>query len=191
MDEVAALFSEGHVVQTAQAAVWAVAMVVALATARARPTSLDVAVAGWQGGLALLALARELDLHEALQAVTPIHFRLRWLLESDASLWWKGAVLGLGVVVGIVVLVPPLVLPVPWWSLVRRGDRVTWLFLVSVACLFGGYVLDDLVRRAARPYRLEAKALEETLELVGAVGFWAFVEAERTRPLTTRLQRQG
>lgn len=181
------LFSEGHLVQTAQAVLWGLSAVVALSTARARPRPLDRAVAGWQGGLAVLALARELDLHELLHATTPMHFRLRWLLESDASLWWKGAVLSLGVLAIGVVLVPPLVLPLPWRMLLRRRDRESWLFVTAVACLVAGYLLDDIVGRWAGVDRVQTKVAEETLELMGAVAFWMCVEGERARPVTTRL----
>lgn len=180
-----ALFSEGHLVQTAQAVLWALSAVVALSTAHTRTRPLDRAVAGWQGAVAILALARELDLHELLHATTPMHFRLRWLLESDASLWWKGAVLGLGLLAVAVALGPPLALP--WRAMLRRRDRETWLYLATLACLVAGYLLDDIVGRWAGVDRVQTKVVEETLELMGAVAFWMCVEGERARPLTTRL----
>lgn len=182
------LFAEGHVVQTAQAVVWGLSTVVALATAAStRRKRVDRAVASWQGIMALLALARELDLHEVLQAPTPVHFRLRWLLESDASLWWKASVLGVVVAVAAVVLLPPIALPVPWRTLLRRGDRGTWLLLAALGCLATGYVLDDIVGRWTAVDRHRTKMVEETLELVGAVAFWMSVEDARARPLTDRL----
>jgi hypothetical protein len=184
---VGVVFSEGHVVQTAQAVVWALAAVVALAAASAPGRLLDRAVAGWLGVLALLALLRELDLHELLQATTPIHFRSRWLLESDASLWWKVGVLGLVLAGVAAVFVPPIALPVPWRTLLQRGDRVTWLLLAALGCLAAGYLLDDIVGRWAGVDRAQTKIVEETLELAGAVAFWMAVERERARPLTTRL----
>jgi len=181
------LFSEGHVVQTAQAVVWALSAVVALWTARDRRARVDRAVVAWLGALALLALARELDLHELLHAATPLHFRSRWLLESDASLWWKASVLGLVLAAVAVALVPPLVLPVPWRTLLRRGDRATWLLLAALGCLVAGYLLDDIVGRRVGVARAHTKIIEEALELIGAVAFWITVEGERARPLTSRL----
>jgi hypothetical protein len=181
------LFAEGHAVQTAQAVVWALSAVLALATASGRRRPLDRAVAGWLGVLAALALVRELDLHEVLHATTPIHFRTRWLLESDASRWWKAGVLGLGLLGAAVVLVPPIALPVPWRTLLRRGDRETWLLLAALGCLAAGYFLDDIVGRWAAVDRGSTKIVEEALELVGAAAFWMCVEGERARPLTTRL----
>ena len=166
---------------------WALSAVVALATASAPRRPLDRAVAAWLGILALLALVRELDLHELLQVSTPIHFRPRWLLESDASLWWKAGVLGLVLAGVAVVFVPPIALPIPWRTLLRRGDRVTWLLLAALGCLAAGYLLDDIVGRWAGVDRAQTKIVEEALELVGAVAFWMAVEAERARPLTTRL----
>ena len=181
-----ALFAEGHVVQTAQATFWGLSAVVALSTANQRPRPLDRAIAGWQGALALLALARELDLHELIHTATPVHFRLRWLLESSDSLGWKGGVVALVLLTCLVVLAPPFVLRVPWRALWRRRDREIRLFVVALVCLAGGYLLDDIVGRWARVDRAHTKIVEEMLELVGAVAFWMFVEGERARPLTTR-----
>ena len=180
-------FSEGQAVQTAQAVVWALSAVVALATASAPRRPLDRAVASWLGILALLALVRELDLHELLHTSTPVHFRLRWLLESDASIWWKAGVLGLVLAGVAVVLVPPIALPIPWRTLLWRGDRATWLLLWALGCLSAGYLLDDIVGRWAGVDRTQTKIVEEALELVGVVAFWMSVEAERARPLTARL----
>jgi hypothetical protein len=180
------LFSEGHAVQTAQAVVWALTAVVALATA-SRRRGLDGIVLAWQGTLALLALARELDLHELLHAATPMHFRLRWLLESDASRWWKAGVLGLVLAAAAMVFAPLLVLRARWRPLLRQGDRETWLLVAALACLAAGYLLDDIVGRWTGLDRAWTKPVEETLELVGAVAFWTSVEGERARPLTTRL----
>ena len=180
------LFSEGHAVQTAQAAVWALVAVVALATASSR-RGLDGIVLAWQGTLALLALARELDLHELLHAATPIHFRLRWLLESDASWWWKAGVVGLVLAAALVVVAPLLVLRARWRTLLRRGDRETWLLVAALVSLAAGYLLDDIVGRWTGIDRAWTKPVEETLELVGAVAYWMSVEGERARPLTTRL----
>jgi hypothetical protein len=185
MDGVKTLFYEGGVVQTAQAVTWALSVVVVFTTAHRRPTSLDRRAALWQGMLAVVALIRELDLHESLQTMTPIHFRLRWLLESDASFWWKGVVLAVGV--AIAMALAPRGLVGPWWTLLRRGDLAAWLLLTSVACLFAGYCLDDIVTRRVRAYRVPLQIAEEALELVGAVAFWLFVEYERAWPLSTRL----
>jgi hypothetical protein len=180
------LMSEGHAVQTAQAVVWALSAVVALATASSR-RGLDAVVPAWLGALALLALAREMDLHEMLHATTPIHFRLRWLLESDASFWWKAGVLGLVLAMAAVVVAPLIVLRSRWRTLLGRGDRETWLLVAALACLAAGYALDDIVGRWAGMDRAWTKPVEETLELVGAVAYWLSVEGERDRPLTTRL----
>jgi hypothetical protein len=180
------VFSEGHVVQTAQAVLWALSAVVALATA-GRRRGLDGVVLAWQGALALLALARELDLHELLHAATPIHFRSRWLLESDASLWWKAGVLGLVLAVALVVVAPLVVFRARWRTLLRRGDRETWLLVAALGCLAAGYLVDDIVGRLAGIDRARTKPVEETLELVGALAYWLSVEGERARPLTTRL----
>jgi hypothetical protein len=184
---VAELFSEGHAVQTAQAVLWALSAVVALATASRRRGVLDRGVAAWQGALAFGALVRELDLHERLHAATPVHFRLRWLLESDASLWWKAGVVGLVLLAVGVALAPVVVWRAHWWTLLRRGDRDTWLLLAALGCVLAGYLLDDVVGRWARTDRARTKIVEEVLELAGAAVFWAAVEGERARPLTVRL----
>jgi hypothetical protein len=180
------LFSEGHVVQAAQAVVWALSAIVAFATASSR-RGLDGGVSAWLGVLALLALLRELDLHELLHATTPIHFRLRWLLESDTSIWWKAGVVSLVLTVAAVVLAPLIVLRARWRTLLGHGDRETWLLVAALGCLAAGYLLDDIVGRWAGMDRAWTKPVEETLELAGAVAYWVSVEGERARPLTTRL----
>lgn len=180
------LFAEGHLVQSAQAIAWGVALIVVLATAWRRPTAGDRVFAWWQGLVALVALLRELDLHEWLQTLGPIHFRSRWLLEAPVSVWWKGAVVGGGLVLAGALVASPLILRIPWLALLRRRDRVAWLIVACLGCLVAGYAIDDIVARLRWVDRSLTKPVEETLELVGALAFWASIELERSDPLSRR-----
>jgi hypothetical protein len=190
-DGVARWFGEGHVVQFAQAVAWGVALIVALATSWRRPTAGDRTFAVWQGLVALVALLRELDLHERLQALGPIHFRSRWLLEAPVSVWWKGAIVGGGLALAGALVAPPLALGIPWRALLRRRDRVAWLVVACLACLAAGYAIDDILARLPGVDRSVTKPVEEGLELIGALAFWASVERERRDPLSRRLPAAG
>jgi hypothetical protein len=182
-------FGEGGPVQLAQAIGWGVAAVLAALTARLRPTAADRVFAAWLGFVALVALLRELDLHEWLHWLGPIHFQSRWLLEAPVSVWWKTAVVAGGAAVGAALVVPPLVLRVPWLALLRRRDRAAWFAAVSFSCLAAGYAIDDVVARRVALGPAVTKPVEETLELLGAVAFLVSVVLERREPVSDRARR--
>ena len=183
-------------VESAQLFAWVIAVVTAgVATATARNWR-DRLSAAWLLALALLAGAREFDLHEAVQRqeswLPPVHFRIDWLLNSGEPLWPKvfwGAVFA---VAGAAVLIPPLRTKAPTGRFLRVGDGPTWLFILACAGLAGGYLSDDILGRGRLGIHYEVtQGIEEFFELCGALAFALATWFELTYPLSRRAAAVG
>lgn len=164
-DAGAGTFTEGKLVELMQKGILVVAVVAAVLMAVfVRLPRICHRRTLLLGLFALACLARELDLHVALN---PEHFgrygvryRIDWWLDGGVSLLLK---LGWAAVLGCVVWVGVFLGrgasgPVDW----RRARPR--LFVLGLACYFVGFVFDDLMR--AHLAEAVRQSVEETIELV-------------------------
>lgn len=168
----AEVFAEGGPVETAQLVIWGVAGVLALVSSLlgSHPRRL---VTFWLGVVCVLAFARELDLHEALNPETlgdlGVRYRMDWWLQSGAPLWLKLGWAGVFTLIGAA-LTLPLVFGKPdaivaW----RNRSASAWILLVGCGLLAMGVVLDDILRdHLPLAFR---QPVEEVCELLGAACF--------------------
>lgn len=188
--------SEIGPIEYAQIACWLAAAALAWIAAARGSTWRDRMGAAWMGVLALLAAAREFDLHEAVQregsGLPPIQFRIDWVLDAAVPLWPKLFWLTLFALVGLALAVPPLVTRAPTARLLRAGDGATWLVLIAIAMLGAGYLADDVLGRGRIGLHIEVtQGIEELFELAGVLAFVMAAWCELRVPLSERLRRLG
>ena len=179
----AEVHAEGMLIESMQEAIWLIAAGCGL-LALPRQRSLRArAIVRLLGVLALVALAREFDLQEALNPEAMgsygVHYRIDWWLSTESPvlpriLWAVVAVL-LG---WLVVTVLSLLRPDPVAAL-RTGDHSAWMLVAGFAFLFMGYFVDDQLRGVVSG--VYGKAWEEVSELIGAALYLGAVIA-RLRP---------
>jgi hypothetical protein len=185
--QAAPLVVEGHVLETAQAILWGLAVAVTLVSAVRQPTRFDRCLALWLATLAGLALLRQLELHRYLTLLFGVRFKTRWLLNSAVPLWSKLLWSGIGVGLAVALVAVPLGLHVTFRALLRRGDAGSGLLAVAVGCLALAYAWDDLLGRGLIIRKLHSQILEETFELLGALAFWASTVVSLRWPWSARV----
>lgn len=170
--------AENGPLEIAQAGTWTVAAGLGAWAAVRRGNMRNRPLLLWLALLAILAAARELDLH---QYANPrqigqfgVRFRLDWWTHDTTSWWLKGAWLLTGSVLIALMAVPPLLLRWPIVHAARAGHAWAGLLLLAVACMGAGYVSDDVLRHAGLD-RETLQGIEETLETLGAAAFLACV----------------
>lgn len=183
--------AEGGPVEGAQLVAWVCgAMLTILGIVLARSWR-DRWAAIWLLTLAALAIARELDAHELIQHGTAwlpeVHFRLDWLTDSKVALWPKVFWLAVGGAIAGLVIGPPLAMKAPVGKLLREGDRVTWLLMITLAMLGAGYLTDDVLGRGRLGIHYEVtQGIEEVFELWGAIAFMLAAWYEIRQPVSVR-----
>lgn len=129
------------------------------------------------GTVASAALARELDLHIALNPETlgawGVRYRIDWWLDAGvpalAKLAW-----GAFFLVATAALFGPLMgSHVPWSRRFRGGWVVNGLLGLAVAGIVLGWATDDIFRDAVRGVKPVALVVEESVELMGAWAYFA------------------
>jgi hypothetical protein len=187
-----AFFEEFGGVEVVQLIAWvvaALAMTVALTHA---PTRRDTWNTAWLLTLCVLAIARELDLHELIDAdhwrSFGVSFMLNWWTDPAVSLVRKLMWAGVGMAVLAMLAVPPLMVRAPVVTMLRRADSAFVLIVAAFAWLAFGYAADDLLGRGQFVSEPASKAAEEMAELVGAAFFAAAMAAELRRPLSGRMR---
>lgn len=137
------------------------------------------------GMVASAALARELDLHIALNPETigawGVRYRIDWWTDGGVPI---GAKLGWGAffACATVALFGPLMgSHLPWSRRFRGGWVVNALLGLAVAGLFLGWAADDIFRDAVRGVKPVALAVEESVELMGAWAYFACVGVVASR----------
>lgn len=170
--------SESGTLETAQIVVWALAIVSSVVIAfglKDRQTRWTTVLLGM---LAVGAAAREFDTHIMLNPEVfgqyGVRYRIDWWLDSSVSWMLKAAWAGAAMVVGVGLLA------VAWFArgrpdFFRARPR---LFILGMVFLGLGFVFDDLLRGKVR---LDiAQAVEESVEMIGAVFYLAAVLAPET-----------
>lgn len=184
--------AEGGPIEIVQWIAWFVAaLIAAIATVRAK-TMRDRLSVGWLFVLAILASARELDLHEAVARgvswLPPVHFRIDWLLDNSVPLWPKLFWMSVFALAGAALLIPPLLVKAPTMRLLRSADAPTYMLLMSFSLLGAGYVSDDIIGRGNLGIHYEVtQGMEEIFELLGAIAFALGTWYEFRAPLSTRI----
>jgi hypothetical protein len=170
--------AESGTLEIAQVVVWALAILSSIVIALAfndRKTRWTTVLLGV---FAVGAAAREFDTHIMLNPEVfgdlGVRYRIDWWLDSSVSWALKAAWAGVAVVVGSGLL------SVAW--LARGRPNFTRarprLFILGLVFLGLGFVFDDLLRGKVR---LDvAQALEESVEMIGAVFYLAAVLAPET-----------
>jgi hypothetical protein len=111
-----------------------------------------------------------------------VRFRLDWWLGGDASPWLKLGWASVFLVLGCLLIYPPLRLHRELLHRLRAGEVVIGFLALAVIFLALGFIMDDILR-PVRLLRHEARQLiEETSELVGAALFAASTLAQWRRP---------
>jgi hypothetical protein len=188
--------AEGGPIEIVQWIGWFVAAIISAAAIVRAKVWRDRASSIWLFAIAMLAAARELDLHEAIQHgvswLPPIHFRIDWLLDPAVPLWPKVFWLTVFGVTGAALLIPPLVTKAPGLTFLKRGDAPTWLLIVSFILLGMGYASDDIIGRGRIGIHYEVtQGMEEIFELLGALIYGMGAWYELRAPLTTRIVALG
>ncbi len=170
-------FDEGGPVETAQFWLWSISAVVALAMSH-RPRDARIrALLRTLGMLAVLAAAREQDLHIWLNPETfgqyGVRYRMDWWLDANVPLGLKaGWLAGFATIGGGLYLVARKAAPLVKEMINARAPAALMLAAAVVSLLIG-YVLDDLMRGVFSDWR---HALEETAELIGPIFYlWAVI----------------
>lgn len=176
------LVSESGPIEVAQVACWVLSAGFAVVVAR-RVTS---HTARWStillGVLAVLALLRELDMHELLNpdVIGPwgVHYRIDWWLDPAEPLGVKALWVG-------VLVLGTLIVAYPAWRARGKPDcrrARPRLVVAAVLCLAGGLVIDDLLREVFAT--IPSQIVEESLEFLGCVFFLAAVVAPESAAVT-------
>jgi hypothetical protein len=187
------VFWESGPIEWLQIVCWIVALWAAGYAIVRAPTRRDVWNASWLAVLAALAIARELDLHETIDADHwkgyGVSFMLNWWTDP-AVYWLRKAVWAVVFgVIGLGLAVPPLVVHAPGWRLLRRGDPGVWLIAVGVVWLAFGYAADDLLGRNQFVHERMSRAVEEAAELVGVGFIMCSLIYTTIEPLSRRIAR--
>lgn len=127
----------------------------------------------WLGLLALLAAARELDLHEKLNPERGplgdwgVRYRLDWWLDPAMPLGAKLVWAVIGVMLAAVLIAPPLWARPRWPRLMLRGHAAYWLMAMGTGLVVAGYVADDFLGRGQFVSVDTSQLVEELLESAG------------------------
>jgi hypothetical protein len=173
-----AVYSEGGYIELVQVGMWVTVVLAAgwLFMTERVPRSHRMLTL-WLGVVGVVAVAREMDLHEALNPETLGHlgvrYRIDWVLDQTVPLWLKAG-WGLFFLVIGAALVIPLILAGGIRGLPHKDSARVRLFAAATGCLAMGFVFDDLLRHVITNNALK-QSLEETWELLGAVFFLAAV----------------
>ncbi len=195
------LFEERGLVESVQVGFWALSVVAAAWAVLRHGRRRDRLNALWLLLLSVLAMLRELDVHELVNpkdghqlggAGAPenrygVSFKIEWWLDGEVDPLLKAAWGAALLLLAALLIVPPLLVRAPVVRLLRRGDAPTYLFLASVALLGLGYVMDDLLGRGAMMPETYTLVAEETAELLGVMAFFASLVLTVRRPLSTRV----
>lgn len=171
-----AIYGEGGYIEWVQVGFWVVCILsatVLVAIHRHRQYRLHTL---WLGIIAVVAAARELDLHEALNPETlgdlGVRYRIDWVLDGSVPIWLKAMWAGIFLVIGAALIVPLIFANgLPDFASTRGR-----LFLIAVAFLGLGFVFDDLLRHVITNDAIKM-INEEAAELIGVAFFLAAVLA--------------
>lgn len=183
--------AEGGPLEVAQMLCWFAAAVVALGGVGHAGSWRDRASAVWLAGVALLAAAREADVHDRLRSgsswLPPVHFRIDWLLDPAQAFGAKVFWLAAFAIAGACLVLPLLFMRAPTARFLRTGDAPTWLLILAFTFLGWGYLADDVLGRGRLGLHYEVtQGIEELFELCGALTFLAALLCEFVRPLSVR-----
>lgn len=175
--------AEGGIIESMQASIWGVAAACGLLALPRQRSPRARSLVRFLGVLALLALAREFDLHEAVNPESAgalgVRYRLDWWADPTSPIvprvLWAGVAIAAG---GLVARALGRLRPDPIGAL-GRGDLSAWLLVLAGGLLGCGYAADDLLRGLLPREGLQAA--EELAELAGAACFLGGVLA-RLRP---------
>jgi len=175
---------EGGIIERSQLVGWVVAAALAAFLAiRTRERRTAAAIA-WRGILAVLLLARELDLHEALNpemaGAFGVRYRLDWWLDPSTPFQAKLLWMSISGAVAALLLMPVAAAREPPLRLLSARDPAMWLTAIAFALFGAGWMIDDVLRGILEKH--SAKAAEELVELYGVGCYVASVVAcfERT-----------
>jgi hypothetical protein len=187
------MFAEHGPIELLQLAAWSAALAAGIAGIRRRGPIRERLFAMWLCALALGAILRELDAHTLLNPAGPGGFGIRYRID-----WWLNPetpplprLLGLGAGVSIAaMLIVPFVWVAPKFVKLLAVRDAAWVFLALAALsIIGGYACDDLLGRGRFTAPEHTKAIEELLELAGAIAFAAGAWALLRTPLGPREAR--
>lgn len=164
------LWGESGIIETAQLSVWLASALIALSVSLLTRDPQRRAPLLALGVLALVAAAREYDLHIYLNPETlgqyGVRYRIDWLLDGSVPFWLKAGWITIFATVGVIL-----------YAVVRRaGPQFKQMFAArtpaalmligAVVFILIGYALDDLMRGIFSGQR---GPFEESAELMAAL----------------------
>lgn len=166
------LWGEGGLVETAQFWIWVASALIALAIAFTARDPERRAPLLALGVVAILAAARENDLHIYLNPETlgpyGVRYRIDWLLDGAVPIWLKGGWLAIFALIGLIVVLT-FRRAGPQFKQMFAARTLTALLLIGTfVFILIGYTLDDLMRGIFSGRR---GPFEESAELLAALLF--------------------
>ncbi len=164
------LWGESGLIEVAQLWVWVASALIALAVAFTAKDAERRAPLLALGVLAILAAAREIDLHIHLNPETlgpyGVRYRIDWLLNGEVPIWLRGGWLAIFALLGFI-LVLIFRRAGPQFKRMFAARTLTALLLIGTfVFILIGYTLDDLMRGVFSGQR---GLFEESAELLAAL----------------------
>lgn len=169
-------WGESGIIETAQLIIWLASGLIALTTALTSRDPQRRAPLLALGVLALVAAAREYDLHIYLNPETlgeyGVRYRIDWILDGSVPFWLKAGWIAIFATIAVIL----------YTLIARAGPQFKQMFATrapaalmligSVAFIVIGYALDDLMRGMFSGQR---GPFEESAELVAVLLFFGAV----------------
>lgn len=164
------LWGESGLIEIMQVCAWLASAFIAWAVAFTARDAERPAPLFALGVLAILAAAREIDLHIHLNPETlgpyGVRYRIDWLLDGEVPIWLRGGWLAIFALVGCI-LVLVFRRAGPQFKRMFAARTLTALLLVGTfGFILIGYTLDDLMRGIFSGQR---GLFEESVELLAAL----------------------
>jgi hypothetical protein len=185
------LHDEDGPLETLSILFWVTSLLISFGTACRPFGPASRFMAMWTGWIAVLAALRELDLHIRLNpkhlGSLGVRYRLDWWLSGEVNPWLKLGWATLFLTAFLLLFYPPLKLRGVLMRLLRQGDPLVGLIVLSTVFLGGGFVIDDLLRPVQFVSLPVKQLVEETSELIGAVLFCFSMILQWRHPLAMRI----
>jgi hypothetical protein len=185
------LHAEDGVIEWLSFVCWIVSILICFKALSRSNNRIDSLLFCWVCLICVLAAARELDAQVLLNpkylGEFGVRYKTKWFLSSEVSILLRLFWLSTFLTIGGIIIWPMVVMRKAILRMMRNGDAAAGFFLLSFIGSATGFVFDDILRNTTL-FEIDLRqAIEETVELFGALFFLICIASLLWKPFSERI----
>jgi hypothetical protein len=184
------LHAEDGVIEWLSFGCWIVSILICFKALSRQNNRVDSLVFCWACLICVLAAARELDaqilLNPKYLGEFGVRYKTIWFLSSEVSILLRLFWFSIFLTIGGIITWPLFVVRKAILRMMRSGDAAAGFLLLSLIGSATGFVFDDILRNTTLLDMDLRQAIEETVELFGALFFLICIASLLWKPFSER-----